>query len=55
MHLDLDDTVALAGLTAATFDVEAEAPRLVATGFGFGEACEPVTDGREGARVGGWV
>ena len=44
MHLDLDDTVALARLAPAPFDVEAEPTRFVATRFGLGQTCEPVAD-----------
>ena len=55
VHLDLDDAVPLAGLTAAALDVEGEAAGLVTTRFGFRETGEPVADRREGARVGGRV
>ncbi len=55
VHLDLDDTVALAGLAAPALDVEAEPPRLVAARLGFGQAGEPVADRGEGAGIGGGV
>src|SRR5882724_3706356 len=52
VHLDLDDAVALAGLATAAFDVEGEAPGLVAALGRFGELGEPVADRRERAGVG---
>jgi hypothetical protein len=55
VHLDLDDTVALAGLAPAALYVEGETSRLVTPGTGFRQAREPVPDRREGAGVGGRV
>ncbi len=52
MHLDLDQTIALAGLAAPAFDVERKATGLVAAGFGFRQACKPVADRAEGAGIG---
>src|SRR5713226_326907 len=51
VHLDLDDAVALAGLAAATLDVEREAAGFVAALGRFGELREPVADRREGAGI----
>ena len=44
VHLDLDETVALAGLTAPALDVEAEPPRLVAPRARFRQLGEEVPD-----------
>src|SRR5206468_2344897 len=55
MHLDLDHSVALAGLAASALDVEREAAGLVAARFGFRQAREPFADGREGAGIGGRI
>src|SRR5262249_50859714 len=51
LHLDLDDAVALAVLTAPALDVEAEAARLVATHLRLGHARVQVADMREHAGV----
>ena len=55
LHLDADDAVALAGFTASALDVEAEATRLVATSFGFGQAGIEFTNVREDADIGGRI
>src|SRR5215470_4242257 len=55
VHLDLDDTVALAGLAPPAFDIEGEPPGVVAARLGFGQPREPLPDRREGARVGGRI
>ena len=55
MHLDLDDTVALAGLAASAFDVEGEPARRVAAGAGLWKVREPFADWRERAGIGRWV
>ena len=52
MHLDLDQSVALAGLAAPALDVEGEAAGLVAARSRLGQAGEPLADRREGAGVG---
>src|SRR5690606_5697872 len=52
VHLDLDQSVALARLAAAALDVEAEAAGLVAARLRLGQAGEPVADLGEGAGVG---
>ena len=52
VHLDLDQTVALAGLAAATLDVEAEPAGAIAAGLGFRQTGEPVADRLEGAGIG---
>ena len=44
VHLDLDDTVALAGLAPPTFYVERETPRLVAARLRLGQPREPLAD-----------
>src|SRR5450759_3968824 len=51
LHLDLEDTVALAVLAAATFDVEAEAARLVSPNPGLLRAGEEIADRGEEAGV----
>ena len=55
VHLDLDDAIALAGFAASAFDVEGEAPRLVAARFGFRQSGKPVANRGERAGVGGGV
>ncbi|OPZ82264.1 MAG: hypothetical protein BWY77_00252 [bacterium ADurb.Bin431] len=55
MHLDLQDTVALAGLTAAALDVKTEASGLVAADLGLRQLGEEIPDGCEEAGVGGGV
>src|SRR5690606_22088681 len=55
VHFDLDDTIALAGFAAPALDVEAEAPRRIAAGLGFGQLGEPVADRRESAGIGGRI
>ena len=52
MHLDLDDTVAGAGLTAATLDIEAEAAFFVAPFLGIHGGCKELTDHIEDAGIG---
>ncbi|MCY1455799.1 hypothetical protein D9M71_729570 [compost metagenome] len=58
MHLDLDQAVALTGLTASALDVEGEAPRAVTAGAGLRHAREQFTNRREqtgvGRRVRAW-
>src|SRR4029079_16642930 len=51
VHLDLDHAVALAGLAAATLDVERETAGLVAARLALGQACEPFADRRECAGI----
>src|SRR5690606_2134431 len=55
VHLDLEDTVALAFLAAPALDVEGEATGTVTAGFRFRQAGKPFTQRREGAGVGGGV
>ena len=55
MHLDFDDSVAGAGLTAATFHIEAETTLLIALALGVGCGREQVADLVEYAGVSGWV
>src|SRR5690606_14526577 len=55
VHLDLDHTVALAGLAAPALDVEREAARPIAARLRLGQARVPIPDRREGAGVGGGV
>ncbi len=55
VHLDAALAVALAGLAAASGDVEAEAAGLVAALARLGQHGEQVADGREDLRVGGRV
>ena len=52
MHLDLDQTIALAGLAAAALDVEAEPTRLISARLCFRQTGEPVTDRGEGPGIG---
>ena len=56
MHLDLQDTVSAAGLTAAALHVEAETAFLVASRFGIRrgrkEISDQIKDSRIGRRVG---
>ena len=47
VHLDLQQSVALAGLAAAALHVEAEAAGLVAARAAFRQFGEPVADRRE--------
>ena len=58
VHLDLDQAVALAGLTAAALDVEAETSGTVAARTRFRELGKQVAQGREqagvGRRIGSW-
>src|SRR5687768_12225713 len=51
VHLDLDEAVALARLTAPAFDVEGEAPGAVAADLRLGELGEQLADRREEPRV----
>ena len=55
VHLDLDDTIALAGLAAPALDVEGEAARRIAARLGFGKLREPFADRRERAGIGSRV
>ena len=55
MHLDLDDTVALAGFAAPAFDVEGEASGFVAAQLRFLGLGEKRADLVEGTGVGGWI
>src|SRR5207237_3834500 len=55
LHLDLDDPVALGGLTAAPLDVEGEAAWTIAAHLRFRHRGEEVADVREHAGVGGRV
>ena len=55
VHLDRLVAVAAAGLAAAAFDVEREAPGLVAADACLGQRDEEVADVREDAGVGGGV
>src|SRR5207247_5776042 len=55
LHLDLDITLALAGLAAAALDIEGEAAGLVAAQPRFRDRREHLAYRREGAGVGGWV
>jgi hypothetical protein len=52
VHFDLDDAVALARFAASAFDVEAEAPVLVAAHLGVLREREQLADHVERARVG---
>src|SRR5690606_23328092 len=52
VHLDLDDAVALAGLTASALDVEREPTRLVTARFGLWQTGKPVADRRKCAGIG---
>ena len=52
VHFNLDHAIALTGLTSPTFDVEAEAPGLVATRFRLWQPGKPIPNGSEGARIG---
>src|SRR5690606_1040526 len=52
VHLDLDDTVALASLAAAALDIEREASGLIPASLGFWKPGKPIADRREGARIG---
>src|SRR5688572_19560254 len=58
MHLDLDEAVTLAGLAAATLDVEAEAAWIVAAGPRLGDFRKNLAKRAEQAgvrgRVGAW-
>ena len=51
LHLDLDDSVALAVLAATALDVEREAARAVTAQTGFRYTGEQLADGREQANV----
>src|SRR5207302_8848646 len=55
VHLDLDDAVALAGLTAPALDVEREAPGQIAARLRLREPGEPIADRREAAGICGRV
>src|SRR5207247_10174795 len=55
LHLDLDITLALAGLAAAALHIEGEAAGLVAAQPRFRDRREHLAYRREGAGVGGWV
>jgi hypothetical protein len=56
VHLDLDDTVALAGLAPPALDIKREAPGGVATRLCLlGQTSKPVADRREAAGIGRWV
>ena len=55
VHLDFADPVALTGLTAAAFDVEAEASGLIAARARFLGARKQLSHRREDTRVGGRV
>ena len=55
MHLDLDDSVAAAGLAPASFYVEAEAPLLVTPGLGVRGGREQIPDLVKHPRVGGRI
>src|SRR5271156_3975593 len=55
MHFYFDHAVALTGLAAPAFDVEAEAPRFIAPCTRFRDCCEDLADGRKQAGVGGGV
>src|SRR5690606_14052402 len=55
VHLDLYDTIALAGFASTALDVEREAARLIATRLGFRQSGKPVTNMRKCSRVGGRV
>ena len=47
VHLNLDDAIALAGLTPPALHIEAEATGLVAARAGFRQFAEPIANGRE--------
>jgi hypothetical protein len=47
MHFDLDQTIALTGLAASTFDIERKTPRRIAARLGFGKTCKPFADRRK--------
>ncbi|MCG3120366.1 MAG: hypothetical protein ALAOOOJD_03029 [bacterium] len=51
MHLDLDDTVALARFAAPAFDIETETARFVAANFGFLRLREQIANECEQAGV----
>ncbi len=55
VHLDLQHTVALAGLAPPALDVKAKAAGLIAARLGLGQSGEPVADRAEGAGIGGGV
>ena len=44
MHLDLDDTVAAAGLAPSAFHIETETALLVSSGLGVGRGREQLAD-----------
>ncbi len=52
MHFDFNQTVALTGFAASPFDIEAEAPRLVAAQAGLRQACKQLADKGENSRIG---
>ena len=52
VHLDLDDSVTAAGLTATALDIEAEASLRISLCLGVGRGCKQVSDLVKHARVG---
>ena len=52
MHFHLDEAVALAGLAASAFDIEAEAPGVIAARARFGHRRKELAQRREETRVG---
>ena len=55
MHLNLDDPVALTGLATPPFDIEGEAPGLIAALLGLRQPGKPVADWGEGPGVSRWI
>ncbi len=55
VHLDLDEPVTLAGLAPSSFDIEAEAARLVSADFCIGKHGEEFPDKGEDTRVCGRI
>src|SRR5699024_5807979 len=55
VHLDLQNTVALARFAAAALDVKRESSAVIAAGLCFGGLCKELADVGKYAGVGGWI
>ena len=55
VHLDFDQSTAFTIFAAATFDIEAETPRVITPHPCCGESTEQFADRRERTGVGDWI